>query len=59
MYDGGDIYMTASWIRDEFLSPVHIKTPGYALYKKEGYGNFLGKGIEDIKNARHKIDRCK
>ncbi|MBI4733580.1 MAG: amidohydrolase family protein, partial [Rubrobacteridae bacterium] len=36
--------------------PLSIKTAGFALYKKGFYGDFLGRSVDSVKDAKRKID---
>jgi imidazolonepropionase-like amidohydrolase len=56
VYDGGDSHINANGIRNSFRSSVFMNTPVYALYKKGGYGKFLGKGAENIAHALQFVD---
>jgi len=51
--DGGD-NIGATLIAREIAETLGIiyKTPGWAIYKKGGYGSFLGKPVEDISDFK-------
>jgi len=52
-------FSTAEGFRAKRLigDKIKIKTCGYALYKKGTYGVFLGKGIDNVKEARDLVSQ--
>jgi imidazolonepropionase-like amidohydrolase len=57
VHDGGSASCHGLRAKKHFGQSLEIKSCGYALYKKGGYGTFLGKGIETLNEARAAIDK--
>jgi imidazolonepropionase-like amidohydrolase len=55
--EGGDRDKSGFTARDALKGTIEVITAGTALYKKEGYGKFLGIGINTVKEASGVIDR--
>ncbi len=53
-FDGGDRHGAGLDIR-RYAGKVRISTAGYALYKKGGYGSYLGRPAETWEEARETI----
>lgn len=55
-YEAGDAHLSGLQAKEELRGKVDIKTCGLALHKEGGYGDFLGRGIKDFRDARPIID---
>lgn len=56
VYDMGNREMTGLEARDIFRGSINVKTCGAGLYKKGGYGHFLGLGVSDINEIKRVIN---
>lgn len=55
VFEGGDCNSSGFIARDKLKSTIEVTTAGTALYKKGGYGKFLGIGIDSPHEARRII----
>lgn len=56
VYDMGNRGMTGLEAREVFRGSIGVKTCGAGLYKKGGYGKFLGLGVSDIDEIKRVIN---
>ncbi|KJR43310.1 amidohydrolase [Candidatus Magnetoovum chiemensis] len=57
VFDGGDKDASAVDIKASLKeSPVNIKLSAYAVYKNGGYGSYIGKGADSVKDACKLVD---
>lgn len=50
-YEGGDKGLSGLSLKETLQENIRIKTSGYALYKKGGYGSAIGRGVADVAEA--------
>ncbi|MCI4626001.1 MAG: amidohydrolase family protein [Candidatus Magnetoovum sp. WYHC-5] len=49
VWDGGDRHLSGVIAKKELAAFMDIKTSGYAIYKENGYGGYIGKAIKTPK----------
>ncbi len=57
--EGGDRDLSGNRMKSALGSRVKVKTSGYAIYKKGGYGSFIGMAAGDAREAFEVISQLK
>jgi len=57
--EGGDSLLSGLEMKRLLRARVEVRTAGYAIFKKAGYGKALGKGVDDLGGARGLIDQLR
>lgn len=55
--DGGSQDLYSLEIKDIIKNSLEIKAAGHVIYKQGRYGNFIGQGIETVREAKQLIDK--
>lgn len=58
-FEGGDKNCSGLKTKEQFANHLNIKTAGCAIYKKGAYGQYIGKGVESIREAAELIHQLK
>ncbi len=56
VFEGGDRAGAGLTVRDVLRGRLQIRTAGYALFRKGGYGSALGQAADGVNDAARKID---
>ncbi|GBD99897.1 hypothetical protein BMS3Abin07_01944 [bacterium BMS3Abin07] len=54
--EGGDSRGYGLEMERRLKSPFRVKACGYAIYRKGGYGKYIGRGVSDVHEAKGLID---
>ncbi len=57
VFDGGSPDLYALEIEDQVKNSLKIKSAGHAMYKLGSYGNYIGQGIETVRETEQIIDK--
>ncbi len=57
VFDGGSQDLYALEIKDRVKNSLKIKSAGHAMYKLGSYGNYIGQGVETVREAEQIIDK--
>ncbi len=56
VWEGGDSQFSGMKMKELLKESLDIRTAGYAVYRKNTYGKFIGKGVDGFGEARGLID---
>lgn len=56
VFEGGDSRLHGFITRDAAAGRIEIKSAGCAIHRKGSYGEFIGRGVDSIQEARDLID---
>ncbi len=55
--DGGSPDLFALRFKDTVKNNLEIKSAGHAIYKKDSYGKYIGRGVDTVREAEQLIDK--
>ena len=55
-YEGGDATGAGLAAKKDLAGRLEILASGFGLYKKGGYGKYIGRGVKDIEQAKSEIE---
>ncbi|HEY3374840.1 MAG TPA: amidohydrolase family protein [Candidatus Aquicultor sp.] len=55
VYEAGDIRLSGLEAKNLLGCNISVMASGYAIYKRDGYGGFLGRGVADAAEAEREI----